>query len=392
LQISYEHIRDCECRLEGKDGCYHCILSYGNQWQRKNLSRERAEDLFKRIVDECDNWEDIEGSVGTITTSGVIEDSELEILFTKAMEKIATEKGWTWERKTDAINETYNYILEIREEGLNIKYNIYPQYRLGPAQGVALITKPDFQFICLHAEIDGEEIPQDSLTQWSVYLDGYQYHASKENMGFYNDVERREAISNSQTGILRRTWTLTWEDLQPFFADDQTPTRMNSLNLFVGMLTDAEIEVQKDSAFGIVNYYNWSAEEQKNWRLPAGLTEIDKDVWKAFWYKYNILQILKQGDNTPIADDNDIDLDEILIYFPGLEDIVTALVNNHIPFDEDGGYDLKEDGVIIASAAIKIKNENIVIDEFDDETKSIFESHGFKAYTPATFNINEFKR
>jgi len=188
LQISYEHIRDCECRLEGKDGCYHCILSYGNQWQHKNLSRERAEELFKRIVDECDNWEDIEGSVGTITKSGVIEDSELEILFTKAMEKIAKENVWTWERKIDAINETYNYILEIKEEGLNVKYNIYPQYRLGPTQGVELITKPDFQFVCLNAEIDGEVVPQDALTQWSVYLDGYQYHASKENMGLYDKI------------------------------------------------------------------------------------------------------------------------------------------------------------------------------------------------------------
>ena len=57
LRICYEHIRDCECRLEGKDGCYHCILFVCRtlfQWQRKNLSRERAEELFKRIVDECD--------------------------------------------------------------------------------------------------------------------------------------------------------------------------------------------------------------------------------------------------------------------------------------------------------------------------------------------------
>ena len=87
LRISYEHIRDCECRLEGKDGCYHCILSYGNQWHRKNLSRERAEELFKNIVDECDNWEDVDGSIGSITTSGIIEDSELEILFVKTNQR-----------------------------------------------------------------------------------------------------------------------------------------------------------------------------------------------------------------------------------------------------------------------------------------------------------------
>jgi len=210
-------------------------------------------------------------------------------------------------------------------------------------------------------------------------------------MGFYNDVERREAICNSQSVIPRRTWTLTWEDLRPFLNEDLSPSEMDSLSIFIQMLENPELAAQQEAARNFAEQ-NWSPEELKNWRLEGGLSEIDKDVWRAFWYKYNILHIFKQDDNTPTAVDNDIDLDEILIYFPGLEDIVTALVNNHIPFEEDGGYDLKEDGVIIASAAIKIKNENIVIDEFDDETKSIFESHGFKAYTPATFNISEFKR
>lgn len=389
LRICYEHIRDCECRLEGKDGCYHCILSYGNQWQRKNLSRERAEELFKRIVDECDNWEDIDGGIGTITKSGVIEDSELEILFTKTMEKIAKDHGWTWTRNIDAINETYNYVLMMKDDGLDLRYNIYPQYRLGPAQGVAASTKPDFQFICTYAEIDGEIISQGNLTQWSVYLDGYQYHASAENMGFYHDLERREAIRKSQAGVVRRTWTLTWEDLRPFLDDDLTPTETDSLNLFVGMLKDVELDIQQEDAHQIANYL-WSPEKQKDWKLSEGMTEIDKDTWRAFWYKYNILQIYMQ-DETKEESEAEVNIDEILPYFPGLEDIVTSLVDNHIPFDPDGGFDLEEDGVIIASAAIKIDDENIVIDDLDSETISIFESHGYKVFTPETFNINEIK-
>ena len=391
LQISYEHIRDCECRLEGKDGCYHCILSYGNQWQRKNLSRARAEELFKRIVDECDNWEDIDGSIGTITTSGVIEDSELEILFTKAMEKIAKDNGWSWERKIDAINETYNYLLVIKDEGLEIRYNVYPQYRLGPAQGVAAITKPDFQFICTYAKIDGEELQQDELTQWSVYLDGYQYHASEENMGFYLDLERREAIRKSKAGIVRRTWTLTWEDLRPFLDEELTPSETDSLNIFVQMLENPELDIQQEGAQNFAEQ-QWTPDEIENWRLPEGLTSIEKDVWQSFWHKYNILQIYMQEETAPSPEEPEVSLDDILIFFPGLENIVTELVNNHIPFDTDGGFDIEENGIIIASAAIKLENENTVIDDFDDETKAIFEAHGYKVYTPATFDINAIKK
>ena len=116
IEISYEHIRNCECQREGKDGCYHCILSYGNQWQRQNLSRARAEELFKKIVDQLDHWEDINGSVGNITSSGVIEDSELEILFVKTMENVCKKKHWSWKKEVDAVDETYNYQLIIKDD------------------------------------------------------------------------------------------------------------------------------------------------------------------------------------------------------------------------------------------------------------------------------------
>ena len=387
LQISYEHIRDCECRLEGKDGCYHCILSYGNQWQRKNLSRERAEELFKNIVDECDNWEDVEGSIGSITTSGVIEDSELEILFVKTMEKITKENGWGWEKKIDAINETYDYVLNINDDGLNLRYNIYPQYRLGPAQGVAAVTKPDFQFICNYAEIDGEVLPQESLTQWSVYLDGYQYHASAENMGFYHDLERREAIRKSQAGVVRKTWTLTWDDLRPFLEEGLAPSDTDAVSIFIQMLQNPELEIQQEGAQNFAEN-RWTQEELTNWQLPDDLKEIEKEIWHAFWYKYNILQIYMQDEPEP---EPEVNLDEIIDYFPGLEDIVTDLVNHHIQFDTEGGFDLQEDGVIIASAAIKLQDKDVVIDDFDEETAETFRKHGFKVYTTETFNINAIK-
>lgn len=478
LRISYEHIRDCECRLEGKDGCYHCILSYGNQWHRKNLSRERAEELFKNIVDECDNWEDVDGSIGSITTSGIIEDSELEILFVKTMERIAKDNNWDWKRKIDAINETYNYTLAIKDEDVEIKYNVYPQYRLGPAQGVAANTKPDFQFICSYANVNGTEIDLANIPQWSVYLDGYAYHASEANNGFMNDFIRREAIRKC-TNILRQTWTLTWADIKPYVQPDEAPNltdglfvahpnkdmlmdfeneiwrKHDSVSRFVFMLTHPDIEFERKEAFHYLascwtdesqyaasyshiddavrdnarnQYADMTDEEKENghffvkttfiprntimngcawypydqesnygdsvrydWMLRDNQLELNREEWEDFWRRYNMLQFFN---NEPATQpEPEIDLEEVLLYFPGLEDIVKALVQNHIPFDTEGGFELKEDDIIIAEAAIKIDGKLIVIDDFSDrqEQIEIFESHGYKVYTTESFNIDEIK-
>ena len=48
LQYAYDKIHDCQCQYEGKDGCYHCILTYGNQYNRELFSREQAEALFEK--------------------------------------------------------------------------------------------------------------------------------------------------------------------------------------------------------------------------------------------------------------------------------------------------------------------------------------------------------
>ena len=477
IRISYENIRDCKCRHEGKDGCYHCILSYGNQWQRKNLSRERAEQLFKDIYDECDsnNWEDITGSVGTITASGVIEDSELEILFVKTMEKISKENNWNWTKKMDAINETYKYELVIATESLEIKYTVQPQYRLGPSQGVAKDTKPDFQFICNAAKVNGIELNPQTIIQWSVYLDGYAFHASKNSMGFYNDFKRREAIRLSEREP-RLSWTLTWSDIKPYVVPDE-PTlidglfvlnpnpqmmadfenslwrKSDSVSRFIFMLTHPQIEEVREEVFKYLascwtdenqyissyesinnavtenaknQYANITTEEEDcghfyvkttfiphnslvsgsawypydqevdygsgvryDWGMKEGLDKVNKESWEDFWRRYNILQFFK---NTMIVTTtSSIDLEDTLMYFPGLEDIVTSLIQHAVNFDIEGGFELFENDIIVAEAAIKLGDKNIVIDDFSgkEDMIEIFTNHGYQVITSDDFNINE---
>jgi hypothetical protein len=91
MRIAYEKISGCTCQYEGKDGCYHCILTYGNQYNRRNLSRQRAEELFKKVVDQVELWEELDG-LGQLTHTGVVESSELERWFVELMRKEAEKR------------------------------------------------------------------------------------------------------------------------------------------------------------------------------------------------------------------------------------------------------------------------------------------------------------
>lgn len=93
LRRAYERIRDCKCQYDGKDGCYHCILNYGNQYTRSRLSRSKAEHLFERIVGETDDWKQVTGSLGTMVGNGGLEESELEERFVQCLKK-ALRQSW----------------------------------------------------------------------------------------------------------------------------------------------------------------------------------------------------------------------------------------------------------------------------------------------------------
>ncbi len=475
LRICYERIRDCKCRQEGKDGCYHCILSYGNQWQRQNLSRRRAEELFKSIVDECFDWEKTNG-LGSVSLTGKTEDSELELLFVRAMERVARERHWRWERIDDAVSRQHRYSLMIKDEDVEVKYCVIPQYSLGPAQGVASVTKPDFQFNCAYANVGGEELDPARVAQWSVYLDGYAYHASASHNGFANDMARREAIRQCNIP-LRLTWTLTWADIKPYaqpdgaesFADglyvanpnpnilqgfeNELWRRRNSLERFLFMLTRPDIETQRKEAFSYVAscwtecqdyiapydkiddavrenarsqykssisdadhdalhffikttfiprnslvtgcaWYPYDQEDgfgdgiRYDWAMRKIPQELNREDWEDFWRRYDILQFFRQPFPAP-----SVELDDILPYFPGLEDVVSTLFNNNVPFTTEGSYSLMENGKIVAEAAIKIEGKDIVIDNFEERADAVakFKAHGFTVLTPETFDINKVK-
>lgn len=225
LKNAYNAIKECACQHNGKDGCYRCIYSYGNQFQRKDLSRKRAEKRFKKILEQNEGWEKMTYGLGSVTSAGQIEESELEERFIRSLRKKAEKEGWQF----DDVKEygVVNYSLTIKKKDLEVSYHIRPQVDLGPSDGISFSTRADFVMYCTSFKmgdriIEGEDLLQ--IPKFAVYLDGYQFHASKENNRFSNDFQKRKGIIDNPEF---QTWTLTWDDLELF--DEEKDDRLKEL-------------------------------------------------------------------------------------------------------------------------------------------------------------------
>ena len=225
LNNAYEELKNCNCQHEGKDGCYRCIYSYNNQYYQEDLSREKAEKRFKSLVDKSENWEKYNGGLNNISNNGNIEESELEYRFIKSIKRFSLKNNnWRFEERRD--DDSISYILEYLEGENQFNYHIRPQVSLGTHDGVEYATRPDFLIICTSAIVNGKSIGDNILIpKVAIYMDGYQYHASKEHNRFGNDYKKRLSIKESKDYI---SWTLTWDDLEIF--DKQFEDNKNELN------------------------------------------------------------------------------------------------------------------------------------------------------------------
>ena len=424
LQMAYEKIHECTCQWEGKDCCYHCILTYGNQYKREAFSREAAETLFEKLISHASSWETLSGSVGTISQTGVAEDSELELKFVGALKTISRNNGWEFEKVADA--DSYRYDLHIIDGDNDLIYYVIPQFALGGHYGVRNYTVADFQIICMAAKINGMNIERiDKLPMWSIFLDGYTFHAKAPNMRFYSDKAKRDGIHDSTTHKLY-SWTLTWEDIQLFENEKEDSLGLNNMNRLIELLKNPQPGYITETAFGcIANTDNFmgmggslyqgeitiddscydtltddSTDEEVataldkavryDWHLQNNQYSLDKDEWTGFWRRYNLLQFFSNKQDIVEAETMDIDRDEIKMFYPELEDIVDILIDNNIAFGYDGDTDLTDsDGIVLASAGMLLRDKKVAINPSDEHSKTILETAGYKILYSQNFNIND---
>jgi DEAD/DEAH box helicase domain-containing protein len=230
LKLAYLHLKECACQHRGKDGCYRCIFTYRNQYVQESLSRQHAEQLFEKLINNAATWEYLPYGLGTLSGTGQIEESELEDRFIRSLKnKVHLMKGDHWDWREDRVG-TIRYHLTLSRDEWQFGWQITPQVSLGYTQGVSISTRADFEMVITSIKQNGEEIKDarmlDAIPRWIIYLDGYDYHASKENLRFYNDIQKRMALVASGRYL---SYSLTWQDLDRF--DKNLVAKPNALDM-----------------------------------------------------------------------------------------------------------------------------------------------------------------
>jgi DEAD/DEAH box helicase domain-containing protein len=229
LHIAYNHIKHCTCKDEGKDGCYKCIYTYANQYDRETLSRHEAENLFKEIIDKSSEWSET-NSLSNLIHLANNEESELEERFISLLRDEFKGKMLTnFEEITESGLRKYR--LTLREVNNSITYEIWPQNLGYSLPGVRYTTRPDFVFKCVSWSVNGEAKAFDQVQQVKdiiVYLDGYQFHATQANQRVLSDLKIRDAIGQSNRYY---QWIFSWEDITTHASNKTEDALYRRLNL-----------------------------------------------------------------------------------------------------------------------------------------------------------------
>lgn len=229
LQVAYDHIKHCTCKDEGKDGCYRCIYTYANQYDRESLSRQEAENLFKEIIDKASEWSDV-GSLTGVMHVANNEESELEdrfisLLRTEFQNKLSSD----FQERLE--NGLRTYLLTLKYVDDSITYEIRPQNLGYSLAGVKYTTRPDFVFRCVSWTNKGELFPTDKIQQVKdiiVYLDGFQFHATASNQRVLSDFKIRDAIVQSNRYYV---WLFSWDDIEEYAKNKTEDSLFKKLNL-----------------------------------------------------------------------------------------------------------------------------------------------------------------
>ncbi len=191
LSSAKERLEACSCANDTTvDGCYQCIKAYRFRFVSNYLSRDTALRQLNLIIDNKDS---IKEQQAELALCNPLLESELERRFIKALK---LKNGF--QLHPQIVSGKPGYILKVNALA---SWHLIPQVNLGPADGVSIMSKPDFVLKPLRAN-KGKPI--------AIFLDGYEFHASDAHNRIADDLLKRNSIIRSNKYLV---WSLTWQDL-----------------------------------------------------------------------------------------------------------------------------------------------------------------------------------
>ena len=254
---------DCTCAKDpALDGCYQCIKAYRFRFVHNQISRSTA---LRQIDLILENRSAIEERSPDEALINPLLESELERRFIEALRQTDG-----FQLSPELVEGRPGYLLRVATSA----WKVIPQQELGPKQGIALLSRPDFIIKPLR--------PSKGLPI-AVFLDGFAYHAdsSLDNNRIASDLAKRNAIRQSGK---YHVWSLTWADLKGSVAPGQSLLSTLGVNLspILGQLTP---ELVHFPCFSQAKWSSWNLlltylqhlaksddpEPSRQWRVAASI-------------------------------------------------------------------------------------------------------------------------
>ena len=193
FQLARDHMVACACTQEADlDGCYRCLYAYRLSSGMHATSRTRAVALLSEILDSRDKLERV-SALSDIAVNPSF-DSALEARVIEAFKRCSGQDP-TVRIQPEIVRGKAGYYLRV---GGN-EYTIEPQVLLGPSDGVAVPSKPDF--LIRPARSASTALPL------ALFADGFEHHKGT----LTEDTRKRLALVQSGQFWV---WALTWQDIE----------------------------------------------------------------------------------------------------------------------------------------------------------------------------------
>jgi len=249
FSLALERMTSCACNSdETKDGCYRCVYTYHNSYDRKHVSRRTAVQILTEILAHQSSLREVK-TIGDVGPKNSLFDSELERRFIEALRRRPADGSARFEVREEVVRGKPGYLVRA---GDNL-WTVEPQVLLGPDEGVVVMCKPDFVLW-----------PQSApgCQPIAVFMDGWQYH--RDCIG--EDVAKRIAVVRSGKFAV---WTLTADDMAHVLDPGSPIPETLWAAAFTGNSAAAS---QLYERFGIKqwqSFHSWTAFEQLRARLSG---------------------------------------------------------------------------------------------------------------------------
>jgi DEAD/DEAH box helicase domain-containing protein len=207
LRLSLQAMRGCVCQQDPdhvRAGCYRCVYAYQDQRNLKLISSQSACEMIERVLEAGNDAREVD-TLSDVPLDTLLE-SELERKFLAALEgKCGEDDHASWQKRVEGGEA--QWILRLANQAWRLR----AQRDLGYAQGVTVMSRPDFTL----EPLDGDP----AVRPVAVFCDGFAYHVQPEAelSRLSDDIHKRRSIIASGHWL---KWSVTWRDVREFCGEN----------------------------------------------------------------------------------------------------------------------------------------------------------------------------